>query len=570
MTRDLLVTTADVILAFQDLPGNSGAQVIDCGEILVDGVADPLKPQSGGLYTFKLPPGETCTFHALSTKYLLQHQDTETFEFDRDDAVVLSCWRVLGDLQETNVNKQTVGGFDTFRFVNPGTAALQRRLQHMGYYRGLVDDKTGPLTEHAVLGFQADHGLRTDAIVGPKTRGKIDEVMENDYKSGDGYILRVPLLGAKRAPSDTDPVATDRRPSGRAPDVDDRGSSSVKISTGDSLVGPVVPVRAPRKGKEPTDLRVNIERRRLGPGTAVWAESDDESVVSVATVGALPGDPIATLRLKGEGQGVTKVALKEQKTGARLLDLNVVSRKLTMVKVQPYFVVLDFALPKKRSFWNSAFNVVNRIWIPHGVYFHFLPWQGVQITPFGTHGKLPDSKGTGFDRVVNAINASADKKIHTKKNVVTLLVIREHDDPAGSTTFGLTWDRTYGSKPYGISVRDEPNASTVLRAEDSTGMMVAHELGHFVGLAHLVDFDKWIHAENDPGADDEKCDIWTLGRLMCGGNTPHRRRERWAQKAGYGRKMCGCLITERNLPQEPTDGEVAKALSEIKSGRIFK
>jgi peptidoglycan hydrolase-like protein with peptidoglycan-binding domain len=51
--------------------------------------------------------------------------------------------------------------------------AIQRRLRELGYASGPVDGRFGPVTQHAVTGFQADHGLATDGQVGPKTYARL-------------------------------------------------------------------------------------------------------------------------------------------------------------------------------------------------------------------------------------------------------------------------------------------------------------------------------------------------------------------------------------------------------------
>ncbi len=47
--------------------------------------------------------------------------------------------------------------------------ALQRRLTAAGYAPGPIDGLYGPRTEHAVIDFQAAHGLQVDGIAGPHT-----------------------------------------------------------------------------------------------------------------------------------------------------------------------------------------------------------------------------------------------------------------------------------------------------------------------------------------------------------------------------------------------------------------
>jgi peptidoglycan hydrolase-like protein with peptidoglycan-binding domain len=46
---------------------------------------------------------------------------------------------------------------------------IQRRLRQLGYAPGPVDGRFGPLTEHAVVRFQATHRVASDGEVGPVT-----------------------------------------------------------------------------------------------------------------------------------------------------------------------------------------------------------------------------------------------------------------------------------------------------------------------------------------------------------------------------------------------------------------
>ena len=64
--------------------------------------------------------------------------------------------------------------------------ALQRRLISLGYAPGPVDGRYGPLTEHAVIAFQAAHGLRVDGIAGPLTLAALASARAVVYP-GEGY-----------------------------------------------------------------------------------------------------------------------------------------------------------------------------------------------------------------------------------------------------------------------------------------------------------------------------------------------------------------------------------------------
>jgi len=53
---------------------------------------------------------------------------------------------------------------------------LQRRLASLGYSPGPIDGRYGPLTEAAVMDFQATHGLVVDGLDGPLTMAALASV----------------------------------------------------------------------------------------------------------------------------------------------------------------------------------------------------------------------------------------------------------------------------------------------------------------------------------------------------------------------------------------------------------
>jgi len=55
---------------------------------------------------------------------------------------------------------------------------LQEELKRLGYHLGGIDGNFGTATRASILAFQADHGLKTDGIAGPRTW----DVMENSAR----------------------------------------------------------------------------------------------------------------------------------------------------------------------------------------------------------------------------------------------------------------------------------------------------------------------------------------------------------------------------------------------------
>jgi peptidoglycan hydrolase-like protein with peptidoglycan-binding domain len=63
---------------------------------------------------------------------------------------------------------------------DPHTAHVQRILEGLGFYGGLIDGDFGPITDAAVRDFQAWQGLKVDGKVGDKTWAALDAA-EVDY-----------------------------------------------------------------------------------------------------------------------------------------------------------------------------------------------------------------------------------------------------------------------------------------------------------------------------------------------------------------------------------------------------
>jgi len=56
-------------------------------------------------------------------------------------------------------------------------ADIQAALNQLGYGPLAVDGILGPLTENAIMAFQADYGLLVDGIPGIATKAKLQELL---------------------------------------------------------------------------------------------------------------------------------------------------------------------------------------------------------------------------------------------------------------------------------------------------------------------------------------------------------------------------------------------------------
>lgn len=95
----------------------------------------------------------------------------------------------------TTILKQGSTGKDIYE--------LQGRLKALGYFNGKVDGNFGPETKNAVTWFQWKFGLKSDGIVGAKTKLKLwsatkdwkpiaDELPGNRPTGGSAYISKLP------------------------------------------------------------------------------------------------------------------------------------------------------------------------------------------------------------------------------------------------------------------------------------------------------------------------------------------------------------------------------------------
>jgi len=106
---------------------------------------------------------------------------------------------------------------------------LQNRLVRAGYPPGPVDGRYGPLTEHAVLRFQAANGLQVDGIAGPQTFVRLAA-----YEGSTPHRATLPSDRFPRRPSD--------RGSRSGPASAQRNAQRVRRAVGSSSDGWLLPI----------------------------------------------------------------------------------------------------------------------------------------------------------------------------------------------------------------------------------------------------------------------------------------------------------------------------------------
>ncbi|AIQ18933.1 MULTISPECIES: spore cortex-lytic enzyme [unclassified Paenibacillus] len=98
--------------------------------------------------------------------------------FEDQNAIYASPYHASSDLSETaapDVEALPAFGTTPLKVGSSGQDVyeLQGRLKHLGYYAGKIDSQFGSKTKNAVTWFQWKFGIKSDGIVGAKTKLKL-------------------------------------------------------------------------------------------------------------------------------------------------------------------------------------------------------------------------------------------------------------------------------------------------------------------------------------------------------------------------------------------------------------
>jgi cell wall-associated NlpC family hydrolase len=89
--------------------------------------------------------------------------------------------RSSGLIKHIHAANDLSDGLTTKRSFNQSVKSVeistaQKKLQHLGYYNGLIDGISGPKTRSAIVNFQSDHRLTINGILTSETYKKLDDI----------------------------------------------------------------------------------------------------------------------------------------------------------------------------------------------------------------------------------------------------------------------------------------------------------------------------------------------------------------------------------------------------------
>lgn len=339
---------------------------------------------------------------------------------------------------------------------------------------------------------------------------------------------RLTLLGFRRAATgDPDPAK---------PDLDDRGF-------GASEYGPVVGVR------QGDTITVHLVRERIDKDAALFVTSSNPAVASIPGAAALPKKTIMDLKIQGVAGQSPSVALIQVRFGSAggpiLAQLGAWVYQPLTVRIAPH--VMNIASTAGGAAVGPS-NVpadliarANDTWRPVGIQFAAIP-------------TLSHNHAAALAGTISWAELPAMFATYHQANAINVFFVHHCNDALG---WGVARNviATYGFTQPGIAVADEGLTGFALDAQ-LKGQLLAHELGHFLGLWHP---EKVNATPNPPGP---RKDAYSRRMLMYP-TLPIEALGDWRDDLGYGKFQTwprgGALITMKNLSQQQTDGEAATA-----------
>jgi hypothetical protein len=339
-----------------------------------------------------------------------------------------------------------------------------------------------------------------------------------------------------------------------APDLDNRSFRGPEH-------GPVVGIMAGET------VRVALRRTNLDGSAVLFVTSSDPQVVTATGLasGRLPSGDRIVFHLQAGAAGVSSPSTRTARIlvhfgavgGPVLGALTVINCSSRSVDLTPHFVTIGGAAgeprgPDAATQFTAILNMVQAIWRPCGIVFN---------------AATPQSDAVTFARAGEVDQRELNRLLNTNWNQRTINVYFVHlMRVAGSPDFlgvGISPDRKaeVGVTKPGIILADT-NVTGDRRDAQYWANDLAHEIGHFLSLHHA----------GDRSTPNELHDPWARRMLMYPRNTQDHAPAPLAYRSnvGYGEldgwHHRGCLLTMKNVPGVPRDGECTSARQTIDAG----
>jgi len=593
-------TTADVLISFQQNPGTAdGVEIINAGEGWSEGKHGPVTPQRKGYYGLRMQPDQHQVMNLFGTRYKVSRiaRNAITPAIGNADFQIVSRDGIWYQPVESNYK-------------------VQHCLQMLGYYRGAIDGILERQTEEALLAFQADNkltvsGLRwlradnaNDAILDANAVKKIVSVVNDKNKiskqsGGAVYLIRKSLIRFTRAPTADPNVHVGPAVLG-APDVDDRGFGRAEAN-GLKCRGPVTSYSFNPADSADNTFRVKVIRDGISNDADLVAESEDPNYVSIRNVnGILDKHHYMNLEMTAGNPGrksrKVRVYIKWKKNDNEeyiIATLRVIILPIKILDVQPWLVGIknydgppNDKLPQL-SYPNlfRIFNRANGIWRPYGIKFRMRELKNFHVklkvndivSKLNRDGHLDSDNGRIWTESKLIFRnwdqgRGADPANSAPKDAINLYIVKDIEGAFGSTISRFRTDR-HGKTGIILKNRQE--------GPQRTGDTLAHELGHFLGLANNYGNPKYTHVEDDPDAPTDaiqnthkRRDTWRIRRLMLGTRPDRLTSHGWAYLVGYDGHadsplFNGKMLSLRNLDGDKTDNECLNAYKRSRETKVY-
>jgi hypothetical protein len=238
--------------------------------------------------------------------------------------------------------------------------------------------------------------------------------------------------------------------------------------------------------------------------------------------------------------------------------------------VRPVIVEIDgVGPPKAQADYEKMIDTAANILWWAGINLIRLGWRTKRVVstaaqPYMQAGRISENAAGNFRPEYNSImNATDITGAATEDDKINLLFVNSIQGAEGITFSALRFPW-----PNGTAIRESAAGDLM------TGINIAHELGHFLGLANNLPVsmaDKRSHSDDDPDNAHQKADIWAIRRLMYS-NWPAdtRTADPWARNVGYGADLSGCMISVRDHANDPTDDECRTARKWAKNAHFYR